>query len=97
MRVVWLSFGFVEYCVPIANALSEQLVGSAVAAGRLCATTDAELAVMNSELSLICVDTPSASNGNASKDYVASVCTRLGDALATSIVPASNGYEAVCW
>ena len=25
MRVAWLSFGFVEYCVPIANALTEHV------------------------------------------------------------------------
>jgi hypothetical protein len=62
---------------------------------RLCATTDAELAVMNSELSPIC-GTPSASKGKASEAYVDSVCTQLGDAVATSMVPPSNGYEAVC-
>ena len=36
-----------------------------------------------SELSLICVGTPSASNGRPNSDHLDAVCTQLGDALAS--------------
>ncbi|RPI34541.1 MAG: UDP-glucose/GDP-mannose dehydrogenase family protein [Chloroflexota bacterium] len=65
----------------IEPGLSER-VAEAVQSGQLKATTHAEAAVLASEVSLICVGTPS--NGNSSLDtrYVEKVCAEIGSALA---------------
>ena len=57
------------------------LVKSAVAAGRLTATTSVADAVMATSISLICVGTPSQPNGNLDLSYVERVCVQIGDAL----------------
>jgi GDP-mannose 6-dehydrogenase len=66
---------------PIVEAGINELIGEVVAAGRLRATTDAVDAVNNSEISLICVGTPSNTNGSLDLTYVKRVCQQLGAAL----------------
>ncbi len=61
----------------IENEIGE-LIESAVNQGRLSATTDAVEAVKNTELSLICVGTPSLLNGNLDLSFVRRVCERIG-------------------
>ncbi len=66
---------------PIVEKDIGELVESNVAQGRLRATTDVRAAVANSELSLICVGTPSLLNGNLDLSYVRRVCEEIGAAL----------------
>jgi len=58
-----------------------ELVAEMVASGRLSATTDAAAAVEQSDLSLVCVGTPSRSNGSIDLRYVERVCQEIGAAL----------------
>ncbi len=60
----------------------DRLVSDVVRAGRLRATDNGCDAILNSDLSLICVGTPSISNGSLRFDYVESVCREIGAALA---------------
>jgi len=64
----------------IENEIGE-LIKSAVNQGRLSATTDTAEAVKNTELSLICVGTPSLLNGNLDLSFVRRVCERIGAAI----------------
>jgi GDP-mannose 6-dehydrogenase len=67
---------------PIIEAEVENLVAEAVAEGRLTALSDARSAVAQTELSLICVGTPSQPNGSLDLRYVRSVCKEIGAAIA---------------
>jgi GDP-mannose 6-dehydrogenase len=58
-----------------------ELVAEMVASGRLRATTDVADAVRSSELSLICVGTPSRPNGSIDLTYIERVCTQIGETL----------------
>ena len=59
-----------------------ELIHKNVNAGRLKATQDTEWAVLNSDLSFICVGTPSNTNGSLNTDYVTRVCEDIGSGLA---------------
>lgn len=67
--------------VPIVERDIGERIRDAVQAGRLRATTSAADAVMDSELSLVCVGTPSQFNGNLDLSFVRRVCENIGDAL----------------
>ncbi|GFG54417.1 GDP-mannose 6-dehydrogenase [Mycolicibacterium agri] len=58
------------------------LVAEQVAAGRLCATTDSAHAIANSDIALVCVDTPSAEDGSLNTSYLERVSDEIGAALA---------------
>ncbi|MDQ6633149.1 MAG: nucleotide sugar dehydrogenase, partial [Gemmatimonadota bacterium] len=58
-----------------------ELVESMVGAGRLTATTDVADAVARTEISLVCVGTPSQANGGLDLTYVRRVAEEIGGAL----------------
>ena len=66
---------------PIVEPGLEELIGEAVEAGRLSATSDHEQAVAGSELSLVCVGTPSRPNGSLDTSHVEHVARTIGEAL----------------
>jgi GDP-mannose 6-dehydrogenase len=66
---------------PIIEKDIGQIIGRQVAAGRLSATTDVAAAVRQTDLALVCVGTPSLSNGDMELKYVRRVCEQIGSAL----------------
>lgn len=66
---------------PIVEKDIEKMIADMVLNGRLQATTDARAAVMQSDISLICVGTPSQLNGNLDLSHVRKVCEEIGKAL----------------
>lgn len=66
---------------PIVEPGMEELLAEVVAAGRLRATTEAKEAIGNSDVSLVCVGTPSAANGSLNLAFVKRVCEEIGSAL----------------
>ncbi|HEX8423558.1 MAG TPA: nucleotide sugar dehydrogenase, partial [Pyrinomonadaceae bacterium] len=66
---------------PIVEAGVGELIGEMVAAGRLRATLDTAEAIHNSEVSLVCVGTPSNANGSLDLKYVRRVCEEIGETL----------------
>jgi GDP-mannose 6-dehydrogenase len=75
---------------PIVEPGVEKLIDAAVKANRLRATDDASDAVHDSDLSLVCVGTPSNHNGSLDLSHVKRACQQIGEALATS-----RGYHIV--
>jgi GDP-mannose 6-dehydrogenase len=67
---------------PIVEPGIGDVIAEAVGAGHLRATTDAVDAVASSDLSLVCVGTPSRPNGSLDLTYVKRVCRQIGEALA---------------
>jgi GDP-mannose 6-dehydrogenase len=67
---------------PIIEAEIGDIIEAEVARGRLSATTDATLAVRESDLSLVCVGTPSNANGSLDLRFVRAVCKDIGAAVA---------------
>lgn len=68
---------------PIVEPGLGELMKEAVDFQRLKATTSAAEAVNNSEVSLVCVGTPSNANGSLDLRYVSRVCEEIGAALKT--------------
>lgn len=66
---------------PIIEKDIGEMIARNVTVTRLTATTDVQQAVLNSEVSLICVGTPSQLNGNLDLSYVRRVCEEIGVAL----------------
>ena len=66
---------------PIVEPGLEELLKSGVAQKRLRATTDTAAAVNATDLSLICVGTPSRKNGSLDLTYLTRVCEQIGDVL----------------
>ena len=66
---------------PIIEEQIGELVSATVKAGRLRATCDQDQAVRETELSFVCVGTPSQSNGNLDLTYIRRVCEQIGKAL----------------
>ena len=66
---------------PIIEDGTTELIQKAVIDGRLKAVTEPEEAVFQTELSLICVGTPSRSNGGLDLKYVQQVSEQIGKAL----------------
>ena len=68
---------------PIIEAGLDEVIEKAVANGSLRATTDIADAIANSDLSLICVGTPSDPSGAIGTTYIEAVCREIGAAIAT--------------
>ena len=75
---------------PVVEEGMSELMCKGVRSGRIRATVDAAEAVANSDVSFICVGTPSNGNGSLNLQYVRRVCADIGDALA-----AKNGYHVI--
>lgn len=67
---------------PIVEPGLAEALQDVVQKGRLRATTSTDEAVRNSEVSLICVGTPSRRNGSLDLSYVERVASEIGSALA---------------
>ena len=68
---------------PIVEKGLDELIRDNTANGRLRATTNTKEAVDATELSLICVGTPSRKNGSLDLAYLERVCEQIGEALAS--------------
>jgi len=68
---------------PIIEAEIPEIIARAVQAARLRATHDVALAVRETELSFICVGTPSQANGNLDLTHIRRVCEQIGQVLKT--------------
>jgi GDP-mannose 6-dehydrogenase len=77
-------------CSPIVEPGLEELLGRCASEGRLRATTDTADAISNSDVSLLCVGTPSRKNGSLDLTYLEKVCEEVGHALREK-----NGYHVV--
>lgn len=66
---------------PIIEAEIGELISRACVKGTLRATADSEDAIRNSELSFVCVGTPSQPNGNLDLRYIRRICEQIGEAL----------------
>lgn len=68
---------------PIIEKDIGEIIEKSLKDGRLHATTDPAEGVMGSEVSMICVGTPSQLNGNLDLKFVRRVCESIGSALKT--------------
>ncbi|MEK1904827.1 MAG: UDP-glucose/GDP-mannose dehydrogenase family protein [Pseudomonas sp.] len=66
---------------PIVEPGLEELLQQGLSNGRLRGTTDVAAAVRDTEVSFICVGTPSKKNGDLELDYIEGVCREIGFAL----------------
>jgi GDP-mannose 6-dehydrogenase len=66
---------------PIIEECIADIIAANVATGRLRATIDPNLAVQQTELSFVCVGTPSQPNGNLDLRYIRRTCEQIGAAL----------------
>jgi GDP-mannose 6-dehydrogenase len=66
---------------PIVEAGLEDIIAEQTAARRLCATLDAEAAVVDADAVLVCVATPSQPSGAIDLEHVRRVCEQIGEAL----------------
>lgn len=72
---------------PIIEAEIGELVADGVRSGRLSATTDAEYAVEQSGVALICVGTPSVDNGGLDTQYIERVSAQIGGLISDRTRP----------
>lgn len=70
-----------EGLTPIVEPGLGELIEQGAKTGRLRATQDFQQAVLDSEVSMICVGTPSKSNGDLDLTYIEHVCRQIGFAL----------------
>ena len=68
---------------PIVEPGIEDLIAAAVTNGNLSATSDSRKAVLESDLSMICVGTPGKSNGSLDLTFIKEACREVGEALAS--------------
>ena len=67
---------------PVVEERIGELTAEVVEAGALRATTDIADAIASTEISLVCVGTPSAGNGSLSTEYLERVAEQIGTVLA---------------
>ena len=75
---------------PIVEPGLDELLGRGASEGRLRATTDTEDAIGSSDVSLLCVGTPSRKNGSLDLTYLEKVSEEVGRALSVK-----NAYHVV--
>ena len=71
---------------PIVEAEIGEIIASATSAGRLRATSDPGDALQRTELSFICVGTPSQTNGSLDLKYIRRICEQIGEALKEKVL-----------
>jgi GDP-mannose 6-dehydrogenase len=69
---------------PVTEPDLDDWLGKGVAAGRITVTSDTAHAVLSSDVSLICVGTPSRRNGSLESNYLERVFEEIGAALKTT-------------
>jgi len=72
---------------PVVEEGMVALMAQVAVSGRVSVTSDAARAVADSDLSLVCVGTPSASNGSQDQGAVLRLAEQMGAALAIKSVP----------
>jgi GDP-mannose 6-dehydrogenase len=75
---------------PIIEPELDEIIRKAAADARLSATTNTEAAVLTTDISFVCVGTPSQGNGSLDLRYLDHVCTEIGTALRRK-----NGFHVV--
>lgn len=80
---------------PVAEPGLEALVRQALADGRLHATTSCAEALDGSEVSLVCVGTPSMAGGGADLTYIRRAIGEIVEALRVATPPASGHHTVV--
>jgi len=68
---------------PIVEPEIDDIISQNTKTGRIRATTDPLQAVLESELSFVCVGTPSQPNGNLDLRFIRRICEQIGEALRT--------------
>lgn len=66
---------------PIIETDIGEIIAATVKAARLRATSDPVEAIRQTELSFVCVGTPSQPNGNLDLRYIRRICEQIGEAL----------------
>jgi GDP-mannose 6-dehydrogenase len=72
---------------PVVEEGMVELMQQVAASGRVSVTTDSEQAVLDSELSLVCVGTPSAANGSQDQAAILALAASMGRALRRKTAP----------
>ncbi len=75
---------------PVVEPRVEELVAEGHTAGRLRASANSEYAILNSEISFLCVGTPSLRNGKLDLGHIEPVCLDIGQTLKKK-----NGFHLV--
>lgn len=66
---------------PIIEKGLEELIATGISSGRLKAIQDVEVALEETDVSIICVGTPSLKNGSLNLEYIKLVCEQIGKAI----------------
>ncbi|MGX9429206.1 MULTISPECIES: nucleotide sugar dehydrogenase [Bradyrhizobium] len=66
---------------PIIEPKLAESISSGVSAGRLKATTDSSAAVSSTDISLVCVGTPSQENGSLETSFLTRVAQEIGESI----------------
>lgn len=75
---------------PVIETELDTLIAQGSQSAKIKATTNAAVAIAGSDISLVCVGTPSDNNGNLNLIYVERVCEEIGQALADK-----NNYHVI--
>src|SRR5690348_4840442 len=68
-------------CTPIIEEEIGDIIATNIKAGRLRAVVDPVEAIRATDLSFVCVGTPSQPNGNLDLRFIRRICEQIGDAL----------------
>jgi GDP-mannose 6-dehydrogenase len=66
---------------PIIEAEINEIIGYSTRSGKLRATDDPAFAISETDLSFVCVGTPSQANGNLDLRFIRRICEQIGEAL----------------
>ncbi len=66
---------------PIVETNLDRYLSDAVKSGALTATTDWQQAVSETDITMVCVGTPSQANGSLDLEYLSRVCEQIGEVL----------------